>query len=657
MPKERLELTVKAFLMGMLLSIIFCGANVYLGLKIGTTISASIPAAVLSMGFLRLFKKYSTLENSIAQTTASVGEAMAMTVIFVFPALLILNVWHQFHYSVIAFVLLPGTVIGVVYSVILRKVLLSDSVLKFPEGFAIGKVLQATENVNENQGGSKLLLIGMLISAITNICQVGLQVLSGGFIKFMNFGNKIVGSGLSFSIAIISAGYLVGFMNMYPALISMILSWFIIVPWFTQMHPLSDTSNIMATAFAVWKTNIRPIGVGVFISSGLLTMLMLISPIYRGIGESIKALKSLATIDINSRDIPVKYLASILVIACVPIMYILFTQISLLNNYSSITNFVISILATLAMLIVGFSIAAVAGYFAGLAGSTVSPLSGLLFIAVIFVSILIKVVSNSSLNTSYTTILTTIILFVAVISGMAGITNSSIQDYKSGQIVSSTPYKQELVILIAAILIAFVAPVFIMLIFNAYGIAGIVPHAGMDPNKTLSAPQASAIAALANNLIGGNANWKFFEIGAILGAITFIIDRVGKKTGKYRFSMILFGMGFYLPPDTVSALILGAIIGSFVNFMQNKIGKKYGEEVKENLQSKSNMLICGLIAGESLMGLILAVPFILLHSADALKLSFVSIKGYEPLSEILSIIVTILIFRGVYKVGTKISAK
>ncbi|MCX8514034.1 MAG: oligopeptide transporter, OPT family [Burkholderiales bacterium] len=657
MQNERLELTLKAFLMGVLLSIVFCGANVYLGLKIGTTISASIPAAILSMGFLRFFKKYSALENSIAQTTASVGEAMAMTVIFVFPALLILNVWHEFHYSTIAFVLLPGTVIGVVYSVMLRKVLLKDPVLKFPEGFAIGKVLQATENVSAESGGGKILLLGMLVSALTNFCQAGFQVLSGAVFKFVHFGNKVAGTGLSFSIAIMSAGYLIGFMNMYPALISMILSWFVIVPWFSQLHSVTDSTNLMSTAFTVWKTNVRPIGVGIFISSGLLTMVILISPIYKGIKESIKAIETLTKVDANSKDIPLKYLSIILLLACVPIMYILFTQVSLLNNYSPIVNFILSILVIIIMLIFGFAIAAVSGYFAGLAGSTISPLSGLLFIAVIFVTAIVEVVSNNAVNASYTTILTTIILFVAVISGMAGITNSSIQDYKSGQIVSSTPYKQELVILIAAVIISFIAPIFIILIFNAYGIAGIVPHVGMDPNKTLSAPQASAVATLANNLIGGDANWKFFEIGAALGLCAFIFDRVGSYTGKFRFSMIMFGMGFYLPPDTVCALLVGAIIGTFINFAQDKVGNKFGDEVKSKLQSKSNMLICGLIAGESLMGLILAIPFIMFHSTDALKLSFVNIKGYESLSEILSIIVTILVFRTVYKVGTKVTVK
>ncbi len=651
MHENKLEFTIKALLIGLLLAVVFCGTNVYLGLKIGNTISASVPAAVISMGFLRMFKKYSTLENSIAQTTASSGESMAAGIIFVFPSLLILSVWNQFNYLEIILVMLPGALIGVVYSIILRKVLLSDRQLGFPEGQAIGKVLEATETVGDKTGG-RLLMLGMLISSFTSFCQIGLQVFSGGVTKAFQVGNKLVGGGVSFSIAIIGAGYLVGFAPMFVAFLGLILAWGILLPIFTSIHGISDISDITGSAFYTWKHYIRPIGIGVFIFTGFATIIMLARPIVRGVKESAKALKNLTQIDVKDKDINIFKLLGIILLASIPVVLLVINQLSQVNDYSIILNVILAIAILLVLLIVGFGIAAVAGYFAGLAGSTSSPISGLIFIAVIVVSLILRFASQSHVPNVMMHMLETVVLLVGFIGGTAVVTNGSVQDYKSGQIVGSTPYKQQTVLFIGVVLSALVAPLFITLIFNAYGIAGVVPHAGMDINKTLSAPQASAVAALTKNILGGSQDWSLILYGMIIGAVTLFIDTIGRKTNKFRCSMVSVGMGIYLPPDLVMALFIGGCIRALVIRGQNKIKQNHGAEVKEKTNNRVNLLVCGLIAGESLMGLILSIPFVAYGSSDALKIVG---DNFTDIAIGLSVVVSFLVIRYIYKTGTKVS--
>ncbi len=652
MVETRLELSLKACLIGLLLAIIFCGTNVYLGLKIGSTISASVPAAVLAMGFLRLFKKYSILENSISQTTASVGESMASSVIFVFPAFLILHLWNDFNKLDMVMSILPGGLIGIVYSIILRNVLLSDTLLGFPEGQAIGKVLNATEKQDTKDGS--ILMLGMILSGLISFCQIGLQVLSSGISGAKLVGNKLLGGGVSFSVAIISAGYLVGFVPMFVAFISLIFAWGVLLPIFANIHGISNQNDLTGSAFLLWKNFIRPIGVGVFIFTGFSTMAMLGKQIILGIKESAKAIKDFSNSDSHTTDLPFKRLIFVVILAMIPIIYILYSKLVLLNTFGNLNNFFLSILITLIMLVVGFGIAAVSGYFAGLAGSTSSPVSGLLFIAVIVMVLILNFVTNHTLPNSKAHMLELIIMMVGVIAGMAVITNGSIQDYKSGQIVGSNPSKQQIALFLGIFVSAIVAPLFISLVYNAYGIAGIVPHIGMDPNKTLSAPQASAVAALTNNILGGSQNWNLILIGVLIGFIGLIIDIIGRKTGKFRCSLVSIGMGIYLPPDIVTSLFIGGCIKLIVDRKIFKIKNNYSIEIRESLHNRVNLLVCGLIAGESLMGLFLAVPFIIKQSSDALKIvndSYVSIANF------LSVIVVSMVLFYIYRTGTKYENK
>ena len=640
-----LEFTPKAIIIGIVLALVFCGANVYLGLKIGSTISASIPASILAMGFLRMFKKYSVLENSISQTTASTGESAAAVVIFVFPALLILGQWKTFNYWDIVIVGIPGVIIGVVFSIILRKVLLKDETLAFPEGQAIGQVLSTTTNKSD-KSSIRALTIGIVISSTLTFCQSGLQIFASTYDKIIRVGNGIVGCGTSFSAAIIGAGFLVGFNPMLVGFIALLISWFVFLPLFTILYGVHDANNIVSSAYYTWQNYIRPIGIGVMIFSGFATIIMLLKPITQGVKESFIAIKNIATINKQDHDLDIKKAVIILLITSIPIICLIFYQLNGLTNYSNSINVALSILIMAGVLIIGFIIAAVAGYFAGLVGSSTSPISGLLFIAVIAISLMLHSITQGQSQEAMGKLLTAIVLLVGFIGFTASITNGSVQDYKSGQIVGSSPYKQQLALFIGSVVSILVAPLFINLVFNAYGIAGIVPHAGIDPANTLSAPQASAVAMLTQNIIHSTQNWNLIAYGLGIGIIALIIDLIGKKTGKFRCPMLSVGLGIYLPPSLVSALFIGGVLRLVIDRKHAQIEKTEGKEVATKLHTKTNLLICGLVAGESLMGLILAIPFVLKQSSDALKIVGSNFTG---IAQILSTIITITLLVYIYK--------
>lgn len=650
MQEKTLELTIKSILIGVILALLLCGANIYLGLKIGNTISASIPASILAMGILRMFKKYSLLENNISQTIASSGEGVAAMAIFVFPALLILGSWKNFNYFDIMWTAACGGIVGIVLSVLLRKVLLNDKSLTFPEGQAIGQVLLTT-NSNNSKKNFLSLTSGMVIAGTLNFCQSGLQIFASSYNKAILIANKyLIGIGTSYSAAIIGAGYLVGFNSTFVNLIGVFIGWFILLPIFSYNYGIHDQSDLLGSAFFIWKSYIRPIGIGTLIFSGFASLIMLLRPIIKSIKESIIALKILNTIDRTDKDINIKYLGIILLTAFIPVYIFVLSHLNKLTTYNFTINAILALLLILAILLISFINAAIAGYFAGYIGSTNSPGSSLSLISVILISIIIQLalgsnITNSTLNELYSMI----IILVGFIAFSTIITNENIQDYKSGQIVGATPYKQQISLFFGVIASALVVPVFANLIFNAYGIAGIVPHAGINPNNTLSAPQASALATLTQNIIQQSQNWNLIIIGMILAFLSILVDLFLKRKYQMRFPALSIGMGLYLPPDLIVTLFLGGLIKLLIS-NKHKNNKTLTIEAKENLIKKTNLFVCGLVAGESLMGLFLAIPFVIFQSSDCLKIIN---DNYLSITQITSGIITILLLRYIIKLSQK----
>lgn len=649
--ENRLELSFKSVIIGAFLAVLLCGANMYLGLKIGATISASIPASILSLGILRMYKKYSILENNISQTIASSGEALAGVVIYVFPALLILHIWQNFQYWEIFLLGICGGFIGVSYSVLLRKVLLKDPHLSFPEGNAIGKVLLAT-NSTDNTSDFKLIVKAIGVSALINFCQNGLKILGEGYYKFFKIKSGIIGLGTSFSPAVIGAGFLIG-SGTVMGFVGLLLGWLVLLPYFAAQHGLKDSSDLVGSAFSIWKHYVRPVGVGVFLFAGVATIIMMSRSIVNAVKESIYALQHINEVDPSDRDLNIKKLIWLVVLCSIPIGIFLYYHIVELQICSRLDAGIYTVITLVIVLILGFIIAAVAGYMVGLVGSSNSPISGLYFIAVIILSLFLKMITGRCFGQTASLLMEVVILLVSFIGFAAVITNENMQDYKSGQMVGATPYKQQISLFIGVTCAMLFAPLMINLIFNAYGIAGVVPHLGINPNNTLSAPQASAIAMITKHVIDGSQNWSLMAMGIVIGAVVFTIDFIGKKTGKFRASPIMLGMGLYLPPDLVTSLFVGGLLSMFIKRKHAKLSEKIGADNIVKLENRTSVLVCGLIAGESLMGLLLAIPFVFRQSSDALRVVGTWFYGY---SQVISLIVIIGLLFYVYRTAMKVRA-
>lgn len=645
-----LELTLKAVIIGCILAIVFCGANVYLGLKIGSTISSSIPASIIAMGILKLFKNYSVLENSVVQTMSTTGDSASLAM-YIFPALLILGQWQQFNYWSIVFVGITGSFIGIVYSIILRKVLLNNNELSFPEGQATAKILlSAKEYSQSNKTSSRALVLGATISSILTICQVGLHVLASSYHKIVKIGTSgIIGVGTSFSAAIIGAGFLVGFTPVFVSFIGLLTAWLVLLPIFTNIYGVHDPQNIVDSAMYTWHNHIRPIGIGVMIFSGLSSIVILFRPICSGIKDSINAAKALTTIGRNDHDLDIRKLVVVLVCASLPIVIYVFYQFASITQFSASINLFLAILLTIVILFIGFITAAVAGYFAGLVGSTNSPVSGLLYIAVIVISLFLMLLVNTTTKDSAHLI--TMLIMLVAFTGFTSITsNSNIQDYKSGQLVGSTPYRLQIALFIGMTITVLLVPLFINLVFDAYGFAVVMPHAGMDPNNALNVPQATAIALLSTNILHHTQDWNLIIYGLIIGCIVLTIDTIGKKTGKFRCSTLSFGFGLYLPTDLVTSLFIGGVLRLIIDKQHARIAKTHGRKTVDNLQNCSHLFVCGLVVGESLMGLILSIPCIVMQNSNVLAIVGGSFIG---VSQILSVIAISLLLYAVYKIATR----
>jgi putative OPT family oligopeptide transporter len=661
MKKQELELTVRAIIIGMVLAILLGGANVYLGLKVGTTISASVPASIISMLILKALKNYSIKENNIAQTTASIGEACAGAAIFILPALLITGVWQDFPYFEVIVIAISGGLLGIVYSAILRKILLADTSLKFPEGVAIANVLLMNKESNSKKDGF-LLIFGMLFSGIFNLFTLGFHILSDAFYKFVKVKDTIYGGGFGLSVAIVSAGALMGYVAGIVMLVGFVIGWVILLPHFIRLHGIpANVTDFTKVAFTYWKIYIRPIGIGVLITGGIGIAIRLIKPISKGIVKSFKVLDSLKNFDNDlnhrkeeDRDLSFKVLSTIFAIAVLALFGIFLFNINQFNNFGLLINSFITATILIIVLILGFILASIAGYFAGLVGSSNSPGSSLNLISVIVLAnvLLAMPVFFSANGFNGKALIGLIILLAAIIDFSNVPSNENSQDYKSGSLVGATPYKQQIALIFGLVGFCVFLPFFMQLIFHAYGIAGIIPaNSNLDVNKTLSAPQASAIAALVTNIVQNQEDWSLIFIGMSIGVVAFALDLIGEKLGKFRFPVPALGTGFYLPPSISVSLFIGGMIDLIIKKIHKKtlVKHNYSEEIAAKLAKnkiRGELLLAGLIAGESIIGLILAIPFVIKGNSDALAIDLGT--WYTP--TIQSIITIAIVLFAIYRV-------
>ncbi len=648
------EITLRALILGILLTVILAAANAYLGLKVGQTVSASIPAAIISMAILRFFRNSNVLENTMVQTMASVGEALIAGVTFILPALIILHAWDGFYYWQTVIIALLGGTLGVLFTIPLRRALLLDTSLRYPEGVAIGNVLKASSDKKTDISG---LSIGGLVGAVISLCQAGFQILTDNFYYWVKTSNTVYGFGLGLSPALLAAGYIVGVNVALSMLVGIIIGWYAGIPavtWFYGLPAMDSASDI---AMTMWREHIRYMGVGTMLVAGLWTIFTLIKPITQSVLTSVASIKNAKKSGSKSvirteRDIPIQYVFWGLILLLIPIF--LFISLSVIPQHSDIShNFrlILSAFGAIYILFGGFVFCSIAAYFAGLIGATNTPVSGLLVASLCILCMLFLALFGMNGGIEGKELLGVILGVGSTVIIGAGISiaNDTMQDLKVGQMLGATPWKQQVMLILGVLIAAFVVPPILDLLYNAYGIGGVFPRPNMDKSQMLAAPQAGLMAAVAQGVYAHNLQWSMIIVGAIIAVICMLIDQVLKQFGG-RLPVLAVGVGIYLPLDSSVPVIIGGILSHII---YTKLKKRYpikkaGNETKITQHKHRGLtLACGIVAGASIMGVVLAIPFALKQSSNALK---IMPDHLHYLASFFGVFVTFLLCAWIYRV-------
>lgn len=655
------EITVKAVILGIILTIVLASANAYLGLKVGSTVSASIPAAIISMGILRLFRKSNVLENTMVQIMASVGEALTAGIAFVLPALVILHVWDHFNYWQTVITGLVGGSLGVLFTIPLRRALVGDPTLRYPEAVAIANVLKTS--TDSKKGDFKSLIFGGLAGSIIALFQTGFQILSDSAGFWFKGNNFIFGFGLGFSPALIAAGYICGLNIALSILLGIFIGWIGGVPVLTYLTgiPPNETANQVASL--IWNTQIRYIGVGTMLVGGVWTLITLFKPLLQSMVASYHSLREIQIGKKSGqlrteKDIPINYVFLATLILLVPIFFILALSIIPYSlNVSEEFRYLISGLSTIYILIFGFIFSAISAYFAGLIGSSNNPLSGLLVSSLLIFCLILLGIFSFFYSSVWSPVFrenvgVVISIGVMVVIGAAtAISNDTMQDLKVGQMMGATPWKQQVMLFLGVLVTAFVVAPILQLLYQAYGIGGVFPRPGMSQLQMLAAPQAGLIATVAKGVFNHNLPWSMINAGAVIAVGCIIIDEYLKRNYGTRLPVLAVGLGIYLPADSSVPVVIGGLLAWLIERKLNKMYSKRSDSEQEKKLSKHRhyglLLACGIVAGASLMGVVLAIPFALYQSSDALKIMPDSLMPYTG---ILSIVVTIALCVSIYKI-------
>ena len=606
------ELTLRGILLGAVLTVLFTAANVYLGLKIGITFATSIPAAVISMAVLKAFSGATIQENNIVQTIASAAGTLS-AIIFVLPGLIMIGWWTGFPYWQSVAVIAVGGILGVMYSVPLRRALVTGSDLPYPEGVAAAEVLKVGAGVGgaeENKRGLAAIVLGSVLAAGFALL-VKMKLVAeeaGGIVKL---GGGATSLSASFSLALIGVGHLVGLAVGVAMLVGMVIGWIVLLPHYTAGGPPSgvELADFVSTTF---RQKVRFIGAGTIGVAAIWTLLRIIGPIVRGIASALNAARVRKagqgnTLALTEQDLPIGIVFGTIIASMVPIGL-------LLANFASggpVAGALGStlIVTILYVLVAGIIIASVCGYMAGLIGASNSPISGVGILASLGISLLLVAIFGQGSDPVATKALVAYALFVtAIVFGIATISNDNLQDLKTGQLVGATPWRQQIALVLGVIFGALVIPPILDLLNSTFGFQG-APGAGPD---ALAAPQAALITAIAQGVLGGDLDWQLIGIGAGIGAIVVLADELLRKARRGSLPPLAVGMGIYLPLALTVLIPIGAIIGYFYNrWATRQSDPAFAERM-------GVLAATGLIVGESLFGVAFAGIAASTGSPDAL---------------------------------------
>ena len=571
------EITLKAFFLSIFLSIILSSAMVYLGLYAGMTISASIPAAIMSMGILRLFKNSNILENNIVQTAASAGESLAAGVIFTLPALLLIGYWDTISYWEVTKIAMVGGILGALFTVPLRRALILKARLRFPEGVATAAVLKTGHetDVKKSQQSLKIIGISALVGGFVKLGELAFSVWSSALGGAVAIKGAIFGMGASLSPSLFSVGYIVGRNIGILAFTGGLISWAVAIPIYSYLYGF-EGDNYFESANIIWNAKIRYLGVGAMVVGGIWSVIQLAKPLIESIQLSLKTLQENSdNISLEERDLPINYVFIAILAMLVPISL---TYFGIIGSWSS------AVILSFVMLIFGFLFSAVAAYMAGVVGSSNNPISGFTIATILFSSLLI--ISFFDIDSSKGA--AAAILIGAVVCCAAAIGGDNLQDLKTGNIVGATPWKQQLMQLVGVVSAALTLGIVLTLLHEAYGIG----------SSDLPAPQAVLMTNVANGVFQGNLEWGMIYAGAILGIVIIMIDQYQAfRKADFRVPILAVAIGIYLPIELTLPIFIGGMLNHFASKTASEEGKNNGL-----------LIASGLITGEALMAIFIAVP-------------------------------------------------
>lgn len=604
------QLTARAVVLGIVLSMVLAGANAYLGLFAGLTVSASIPAAVISMAILRFFRDANVLENNIVQTAASAGESVAAGVIFTLPALVLMGHWQVFDYWWVSAIAGLGGLLGVLFTIPLRRSLIVEQQLAYPEGTATAEVLQVG-----SQGGDsvKFLAWAAATGAVVKFCESGLRLWPGSVGQASWLGGGTIGYvGTNLSPALLSVGFIVGLNISVLVFAGGAISWYLAIPIYSSFFAASDPvvqpmleggASALDVAWQIWTSKIRYLGVGAMLIGGIWALISMRSSLLSGVRSGLKARSSQASAGLApaDQDVPMNLVLIGIAVLIVPIFFV---------YQATVHSYGVSLAMALIMVVAGFLFSAVAAYMAGLVGSSNNPISGITIATILFASVVLLLLMGKGATSGAAAA----ILIGAVVCSAAAIGGDNLQDLKAGYILGATPWKQQLmqgVGVVSAVLV--MAPI-LNLLLKAYGMGAPTaehPHA-------LLAPQATLMASVAQGVFGGGLPWGMVGIGVGIGAAIIAFDEWLRRRGStFRAPVLAVAVGIYLPLELSVPILAGGVIAHWVE----RLNKSAPDNDAAVTSKRHGMLFAaGLITGEALVGICMAIPIVMSGNPDVLAL-------------------------------------
>ena len=608
---RRHELTIRGLIIGIVITLVFTAANVYAGLKAALTFSTSIPAAVISMAILRNFRDATIQENNIVQTVASAAGTLS-SIIFVLPGLIMIGYWTDFPFWTSFWICALGGILGVMYSIPLRRALVTNSDLPYPEGVACAEVLKVgsgggdsaqAHDVEHGRAGLLAVLWGSIVSAAFALI-IETQVFASDLAQSFRIGKKGAVSGYDFALSflLLGIGHLVGLSVGIAMLIGALIGWGWGVPHYSGLaHDF--TTPVAALARAAWSGKVRYIGAGAIGISAIWTLLKLAKPLTSGLVSAMAASRARKagradTLPITERDIPIGIVGLITLGCMLPIGWLLgwFGTTSGLGAH--LPTLIIGGIAYIFLM--SFFVSAVCGYMAGLIGSSNSPLSGIGILVVIGAALLLVIGVKPYVAPDSGKALIAFALFTtAVIFNVAAIANNNLQDLKTGQLVDATPWKQQVALVIGVIAGALVIPPVLDLMNHTYGFVGAP---GADPKHALPAPQAGLISSLGKGVIAADIDWSLIGIGAAIGGCIILLDEILARTTEHmRVPPLAVGLGIYLPTSSTLMIVVGAVAGWFYDRRADRTSRP------EAAKQLGVLLASGLIVGEGIIAVVITL--------------------------------------------------